>query len=92
MPGPRSSNVEPHPAPAGVVDDLQMHLTAAAVIQRVACELAGRGDDLGLVDEAQSGLDRQHPDLLSHTYNVVRGFYFEALSPRRRACASSSRL
>ena len=67
---------QPHAAPAGVVDDLQMHLTAAAVIQRVACELAGRGDDLGLIDEAESGLDRQHPDLLAHPHNVVRRTVF----------------
>ncbi len=34
--------------------DLEQHVAAAAVVERVARELAGRGDDLGLVDQAEA--------------------------------------
>src|ERR1700761_4683489 len=41
---------EAHAAAAALFDESGCHFAAAAVIQRVARQFAGGGDDLGLVD------------------------------------------
>ena len=53
MPGPWSSKIRRTPR-RGAVDDLDLDRAAAAVVERVARQLAGGGDDLGLVDEARA--------------------------------------
>ena len=52
-PGPCPRNAGAGPARPVVLDELPAHLAAAAVDQRVARQLAGRGDHLGLVDQRE---------------------------------------
>ena len=59
---------------AGVADEkagTAALLAAAAVLQGVARELARRGDDLGLVDEIESQLDRPLPHGLADRDHVL---------------------
>ena len=54
MPGPWSSKVSRRPRLRVVDERFERQRAAAAVVERVARQLARRGDDLGLVDQAEA--------------------------------------
>ena len=62
-----------HAAAPAVAQHLDAQRAAAAVVDRVAAELARRGDDLGLIDQAEAGGDRARPHRLPHPHDVVGG-------------------
>ena len=84
MPGPWSSKVRRTPRRGPATISMSTH-AAAAVVQRVARQLAGRGDDLGLVDQAQAGLDRQRAHTLPNPHHI-----FGAPDRRRAQSLASS--
>src|SRR5207302_5775394 len=63
---------ELHATARSLAHDLDAQGAAAAVIDRVAGDLARRRDELGLVDDAEPGLDRPRPYRLAHPHDIVR--------------------
>src|ERR1700733_2998907 len=49
---------DPDAAPCAILHDVHGGLAALAVVERVARQFAGRGDDLGLIDQSETRLDR----------------------------------
>ena len=84
MPGPWSSNASRRPARLPSASRLEAHLAAAAVVERVARQLARRGHDLGLVDQAEAERDRALAHRLAHAHDVLRR------ADRRAQCSPRS--
>jgi hypothetical protein len=64
---------EPEAAADAIRDDFDQDLAPTAVLNRIARELAGSGDDFRLVDEAEPYFDRALPNALSDDDDVFRG-------------------
>src|SRR5918993_6090465 len=63
---------QPQTAPPVIVDPIDGHGPAPAVLDGVARQLAGGGDDLGLIDQVETELDGALPDRLPYPHYVVR--------------------
>src|SRR5215208_1014044 len=63
---------EPQPAASVLFDRQQPHGAAEAVVERVARQLARRGDELGLVHQPEAQLGRPRADRLSDLDDVGR--------------------
>ena len=63
--------VQAETTPRAVGQHLPAHHAAQAVDHRVAGQLAGCGDHLGLVDQAEAELLRQAADVLAGRYRLV---------------------
>src|SRR6476469_4664357 len=75
---------EAQPAANTVGEQLHPRGAAPAVLHRVPGQLAGGRDDLGLIDQAEAGLDRPLPHPLSHPHDVVRAADLEQFIPLDR--------
>jgi hypothetical protein len=64
---------EPEAAAGPIRDDLDHDASPTAVLNRIARELAGGGDDFCLVDEAEPQFDRTASNVLSDIDDVFRG-------------------
>ncbi len=70
MPGPVVGEGEPHAFAHAVVEHFDGDFAAAAVLERVARELAGGGHELGLVDEREALRDGALARELAHAHDV----------------------
>src|ERR1700733_3893562 len=61
---------QPHAVALAVAQGFHTHVAPPAVIDGFACDLAGGGDDFGLVDQAESGRHGTCPDRLPHPDHV----------------------
>ena len=69
--GPLIGEGQAHAATRAVAQHLDAQRPAAAIVEGVAGDLAGGGDDLGLVDQAEPGSDSARPHRLPHPHHVV---------------------
>src|SRR5271165_5932530 len=60
-----------HAATPAVGDHFDTQRAAAAVIERIATDLARRSDKLGLLHQAEAGGNSARPDGLAHPHHVI---------------------
>ena len=91
-PRPSIDEVQAQPFPPAVLERLPAHLATEAVDDGVARELAGGGDDLGLVDDAESDLLRHLPHALPGQHDVLfRAHGYEVTLDDRHQSSLSAR-
>jgi hypothetical protein len=62
---------EPDTLADTVVDALNPHRAATAVVERIPSQLTGGRNDFCLIDERKADVDRPGPNLLARLYDIV---------------------